>query len=76
MVELQLGSNLVQRNHGVGHGKDEVNVVLRHLLCDQSEGGVVLHRLEKDIFFKGAKCYGLKCYLHTVPARTKTHNYK
>lgn len=28
--------DLVQRNHRVGYSKDEVDVVLRHLLCDQS----------------------------------------
>lgn len=37
-----VGSDLVQRNHRVGDGKDEVDVVLRHLLCDQGEGGVIL----------------------------------
>lgn len=43
MAERELlRSDLVQRNHRVGHGKDEVDVVLRHLLCDQSERGVIL----------------------------------
>ncbi len=28
--------DLVQRNHRVGDSEDEVDVVLRHLLCDQS----------------------------------------
>lgn len=47
-----LGSNLVQRNHRVGHGKDEVDVVLRHLLCDQSERGVILQGSETDAVVK------------------------
>lgn len=34
--------HLVQRDHGVGHGEDEVDVVLRHFLCDQSQRWVIL----------------------------------
>lgn len=34
--------DLIQRNHRVGHSKDEVDVVLRHLLCDQSKRWVIL----------------------------------
>lgn len=36
--------HLVQRDHGIGHGEDEVDVVLRHLLCDQSQRWVILWR--------------------------------
>lgn len=55
-----LGSNLVQTNHRVGHGKNEVDVVLRHLLCDQSERGVILQGSETDVVFKGAQWQMLK----------------
>lgn len=34
--------DLVQRNHRVGDSEDEVDVVLRHLLCDQSQRWVIL----------------------------------
>lgn len=56
MAEWELlRSDLVQRNHRVGHGKDEVDVVLRHLLCDQSERGVILQGSETDVVFKRCK---------------------
>lgn len=38
----ELRSDLVQRNHRVGDSKDEVDVVLGHLLCDQSQRRVIL----------------------------------
>lgn len=50
-----LRSDLVQRNHRVCHGKDEVDVVLRHLLCDQSERWVILQGSETDVVFKRCK---------------------
>lgn len=34
--------NLVEWNHRVGDRKDEVDVVLRHLVCDQRKRWVVL----------------------------------
>jgi hypothetical protein len=35
-------THLVEGHHIVGHSENEVDVVLRHLLCDQSQRGVVL----------------------------------
>lgn len=34
--------DLVQRNHGVGDSKNEVDIVLRHLLCDEGKRWVIL----------------------------------
>lgn len=34
--------DLVQRNHRIGDSKDEVDIVLRHLLCDQGKRWVIL----------------------------------
>lgn len=61
-----LRSDLVQRNHRVCHGKDEVDVVLRHLLCDQGERRVILQRSETDVVFKRCKMPNAKMSLLVV----------
>lgn len=71
MAERELlRSDLVQRNHRVGHGKDEVDVVLRHLLCDQSERGVILQGSETNVVFKRCKRPNAKMSLLIDPPTT------
>lgn len=56
-------THLVQRDHGVGHGEDEVDVVLRHLLRDQSQRWVIL--------WGQSRCWASYTLTSALPSNTR-----